>query len=69
MQDITRHKVSARYAYLLIVMVTLILTWSVDVNQVIAYASRAFALFYTLQCLVAFVVTWQNRQLNRRRGA
>ena len=68
MQDITQHKVSARYAYLLIVMVTLILTWSVDVNQVIAYASRAFALFYTLQCLVAFVVTWQNRQLNRRQS-
>ena len=40
----------------IIVMVTLTLTWSVDVNQVIAYASRAFALFYMLQCLVAFAL-------------
>ncbi|MCU7959699.1 MAG: hypothetical protein KZQ58_06805 [gamma proteobacterium symbiont of Bathyaustriella thionipta] len=49
-----------------ILIVTLVLTWSVNVNQIIAYASRAFALFYALQCMVAFSVAWQNKQTNRR---
>jgi hypothetical protein len=68
MEDITEHKVSIRYAYLLIVLVTLVLTWSVNVNEIIAYASRAFALYYTLQCLVAFAVAWQDKQLHHRQS-
>ncbi len=44
-----------RYAYLLIMLVTLALTWETDVNAIIAYASRAFALFYCLQSSVAFL--------------
>ena len=31
-----------------------------------AYASRAFALYYTLQCAVAWVVAFQERNLGRR---
>jgi hypothetical protein len=38
-----------RYAYLLILIVTVALTWETDVNGIIAYASRAFAIFYMLQ--------------------
>ncbi len=37
-----------------------------NVNGIIAYASRAFAMFYMLQCVVAFLVAWQNRDLPRR---
>ena len=65
-EDITERKVPIRYAYLLILMVTVVLTWSTDVNQIIAYASRAFALYYTLQCVVAWVVAWQMRNLSHR---
>jgi hypothetical protein len=36
------------HAYLLILLVTITLTWATDVNAIIAYASRAFALFYML---------------------
>lgn len=61
LEDLTEHKVSMRYAYLLLLLVTLALTWQTDVNGIIAYASRAFALYYTLQCLVAFVVAWQSK--------
>lgn len=64
--DITHHRVSPRFAYLLILLVTVALTWETDVNQIIAYASRAFALFYMLQCLVALMVAWQKRTLPRR---
>ncbi len=67
-EDITGRRVPARYAYLLILVVTLAITWETNVNQIIAYASRAFALFFTLQCLVAIIVVWQHREL-RGRGA
>ncbi len=65
-EDVTHRKVSIRYAYLLILAVTVALTWETDVNQIIAYASRAFALYYVLQCVVAFVVARQQKKLDRR---
>ena len=65
-EDITERKVPIRYAYLLILLVTIVLTWSTNVNEIIAYASRAFALYYTLQCTVAWVVAWQMKDQHRR---
>ena len=65
-EDITRRKLPIRYAYLLILAVTVALTWETNVNEIIAYASRAFALYYLLQCLVAFVVAWQQKDLKQR---
>jgi hypothetical protein len=65
-EEVTHRKVSIRYAYLLILAVTVALTWETDVNQIIAYASRAFALYYVLQCVVAFVVARQQKKLDRR---
>jgi hypothetical protein len=65
-EDITHRKLPIRYAYLLILLVTVALTWETNVNQIIAYASRAFALYYLLQCVVAFVVAWQEKELNRK---
>jgi hypothetical protein len=64
-EDITERKVPPRYAYLAILLVTIVLTWSVNVNEIIAYASRAFALYYTLQCIVAAIVAWRDPQLRR----
>ncbi|WP_025322604.1 hypothetical protein [Deferrisoma camini] len=66
-EDITHRRVPVRYAYLLILLVTVALAWSTDVNGIIAYASRAFALFYTLQCIVAVIVAWEARDLPRHR--
>ena len=63
-QDIIHEKLSRRTTYVLIIIVTVALTWATNVNEIIAYASRAFALYYTLQCCVAFVVAWQNRTLS-----
>ncbi len=64
--DITHRKLPIRYAYLLILLVTIALTWETDVNGIIAYASRAFALFYMLQCIVAFLVALRLTDLPRR---
>jgi hypothetical protein len=36
------------------------LAWSTNVNEIITYASRAFALYYTLQYGVAWIFAWQN---------
>jgi hypothetical protein len=66
LEDITHKQLSIRHAYLLILLVTLTLTWSTDVNEIIAYASRAFALFYMFQCVVAFLVAWPRKDLSHR---
>jgi hypothetical protein len=66
-EDITHRKLSIRCAYLLILAVTIALTWETNVNQIIAYASRAFALYYLLQCVVALLVARRQKQLNHRR--
>jgi hypothetical protein len=55
-EDITHHRLPMRYVYLLILLVTVALTWETHVNLIIAYASRAFALFYALQGAVALIV-------------
>jgi hypothetical protein len=65
-EDITHRKLPMRYAYLLILLVTVALTWETNVNGIIAYASRAFALFYMLQCVVALIVAWQTKDLPGR---
>ena len=65
-RDITQGKLPIRYVYLLILIVTVFLTWETNVNEIIAYASRAFALFYLLQCVVALTVAWQTKELPGR---
>lgn len=66
LEDITHKKLPVRYAYLLILIVTVTLTWATDVNAIIAYASRAFALFYMFQSIVAFFVALQHKELSYR---
>ncbi len=65
-EDITHRKLPIRYAYLLILLVTVAITWETDVNGIITWASRAFALFYMLQCIVAFIVAWQSKDVPKR---
>jgi hypothetical protein len=66
LEDITKKQLSIRHAYLLILLVTITLTWATDVNAIISYASRAFALFYMFQCIVAFMVAWRHKELSHR---
>lgn len=65
-EDITHRRLPIRYAYALILLVTIVLTWETDVNGIIAYASRAFALYYMLQCVVAFLVARQRKEFPGR---
>lgn len=53
-EQITERKVNPSHAYPLIAAVGIGILVTTDVTGVIALASRAFALFYALQCLVAW---------------
>jgi len=55
-EDLSRHRLKERYGYALILAGTVALTWVTDVTGIIAYASRAFALYYAVQCAVAWMV-------------
>ena len=57
--DLSKDRLREKWAYLVILGVTVLLTWIADVNEIISYASRAFAAYYFLQCLVAGVLARQ----------
>lgn len=67
-EDLTRRKAPERYTYLLLLIATLALTWSTDVKQIIAYASRAFALYYSLQCAVALFLSYKESYSKGKKG-
>lgn len=57
MVEATRRKISHKVAYLVIGTGAVILAWSASTFQIVALASRAFAFYYMMQCLVAFSVS------------
>lgn len=64
--ELTRGRIPERTSYLLLVGIGLAMTWTSDVFQIIAYASRAFAIYYGLQSAIALVGSWT---LGRRKAA
>ena len=60
--ELTRTKLSVRQAYALVVSGGLILTWSANVFVIISYASRAFALYYALQAMLAALAAHRQRR-------
>ncbi|QDT60354.1 hypothetical protein SV7mr_28750 [Stieleria bergensis] len=64
--DLAKHRMAMKYAYYIILAVALFLAWATDVNGIIAYASRAFALYYALQCRVAYLVAAETADLPHR---
>lgn len=57
--DTTHDHVSPSHAYILIGIVAVVVIWATDVISIVALASRAFALFYALQCTVAVMISRQ----------
>jgi len=62
MAEITRGKVNQRWGYLLVGGIAMALAWSGSTFEIITLASRAFALYYLLQCFVGFTVCTNYRQ-------
>jgi len=56
-EEATRKIVSARSVYFMVGVLVAMLTWTANTLELVALASRAFAIYYLLQCLVAMRVS------------
>jgi len=63
--ETTHRHVDARHAYVLIGAVALLVVWDTDLVSVVALASRAFALFYALQGVVAMLIARERKDTRR----
>lgn len=52
------HKISVKVGYLLTTVSAIIITWQSSILEIIVYASKAFVIYYGLQCCLAFFVCW-----------
>lgn len=66
--ETSNKQINTNHAYILIGVVSITVIWTTDVVSVIALASRAFALFYALQCVVAMLVAREHEHDGRARG-
>lgn len=57
--ELSEHKINTRLSYTVICLLALGLTWSADTMQILTLASKAFALYYMIQAVIAFVVADQ----------
>ncbi len=65
MQEASRQRIGTRWGYLLVGSAAMALAWSGSTFEIIALASRAFAFYYLLQCLVAFSVCHNHLERGR----
>ena len=54
--ELSRHRLPTSITYVIICGLAIILTWTADTFEILALASRAFAFYFFLQCLVACTV-------------
>ncbi len=50
-------KLSTNKGYLIVSILAIILIWTADLLEIISFASRAFAVYYLLQCVVALIAS------------
>ncbi len=67
LRDITQGKLALNHAYPLIALVSIAIIWNTDVFSIITLASQAFAMFYLVQCIVAFLIARENTALPKRK--
>jgi len=65
MEEVTRSHVNQRWGYLLLGSAAMLLAWSGSTFAIITLASKAFALYYLLQCCVGFTVCRNRRERAR----
>ena len=61
MNEVTRRRLPVRSAFAVAAGLSLAVVWLTDPFQVIALSSRAFALFYALQCVIGLWVSVRTR--------
>jgi len=50
-------KLSTNKGYLMVSILAIILVWTADLLEIVSFASRAFAVYYLLQCVVALIAS------------
>jgi hypothetical protein len=55
-EEISAGRLKAKSMYIAIGILGTALTWIADIYAIIAYASRAFAVYYAVQCLIALTL-------------
>lgn len=63
--ELSRGRISLHHVYPLLAAAGLYITWTSNVFQIIAYASRAFAAYYAIESLLALLLAWRARHLIR----
>lgn len=63
--DTSKKHITPKHAYILIGIVAVLVIWETDVVAIVTLASRAFALFYALQCIVAAMVAHSQNHTKR----
>ncbi|MCF6338642.1 MAG: hypothetical protein L3J84_11965 [Gammaproteobacteria bacterium] len=56
LKETSKQRIDTRWGYALVGVTAMLLSWSGSTFEIIALASRAFAFYYLLQCVVAFSV-------------
>ncbi len=62
--ELSAKRISPRMGYLLLTAIGLLLTWGADIFEIISYASRAFAIYYAVQAVIAAMSA---KQLGQKR--
>ncbi len=65
----TRLGLRERHGYLLVAATGVMLVWATDIFHIIAFASRAFALYYAVQCTLAAWIAWRGPRSARSHPA
>ena len=66
MCNVAHHKISPKLCYVLIIVIAISITWQTNVNEIISYASRAFALFYALQTVVSIYTLKEDKGIEKK---
>ncbi len=67
-QEMSGGRVHSRSAYVGLALLALLLTWVANIYEIISFASRAFALYYALQCALASYLAHRQRAELRSAG-
>ena len=66
--EASRQRLPSRTGFLVVTLVATGLVWTANIFEIITYASRAFALYYWLQALIATGLAWKRGQRTRSVG-
>ena len=62
LSEFSHRRLSPRLGYVFVVTLAIVLIWSANIFEIITIASRAFAAYYLLQCLVALSVNYRRKR-------